>query len=136
MKLTPYILSCFLIGCMTGCSPSSLEEYYYEGESLGKELLRDLESIQTAADLYQNQAKLKKRFKMLVKLMIAAKEYELSHKEEELSFSPNRHMSEALKKEFIRIYQIEGCQEMMENLQRESLHKLSRFDHEMQTYRN
>lgn len=118
---------CALLILLVSCSPGSLEEYQLEGENIAKALLRHLERVESVGDLIKEGPKLKKEYALLVQVMIAAKIYQNKHPDEEVSEPIGLEVSEALKNEFMRIYQLEGCQEVMEGLQRESLHKLDLF---------
>lgn len=108
---------------LAGCGPSTPEEYRYEGESIVRLLHSDLCRVESLADLKVEAPKIKKRFTILTDLMIRAKKRQLQF-DENLMGESNAYLSDELKSEFIRIYQIEGCQKYMEDLQRESLHRL------------
>ena len=112
---------------LSGCAPSSLEDYHFEGEVIAKAILHSLEKVESVHDLVCEGGKLKKEFSRLVRVMVAAGKYHAQHPNEEESALIGFEVSERLKKEFMRVYQIEGCQEVMEGLQRESLHKLDLF---------
>jgi hypothetical protein len=113
-----------LIFLMISCSPVTQQEYQYEGEEVAKCILKILQKVESLADLNREALKLKKEYAKLTKVMIEAKKFQQKHPETEVSLQVGLEVSESLKKEFIRIYQLEGCQEKMEALQRESLHKL------------
>lgn len=110
-----------------GCSPSSIEEFQFEGEDIARGLLKQLEKVHSMSDLKREGPKLKKEYASLVEVMIAAKKFQNRHPDEEVPRIQRLEVSEALKKEFMRIYQLEGCAELMEALQRESLHKLDLY---------
>ena len=120
-------LTLILFFLISGCSPNSLKEYQTEGEALAKLLISELREVESTADLLKRSAKVKKIFSQLTELMICAKTYQMKHPEEQgLDFS-QRETSEILQRELMRIYQIDGCQDLMEDLQRESLHRLDLF---------
>jgi len=122
-----------LLIILSGCSPSSLEEYQVEGENIARAILKHLEKVESVSDLVREGPKLKKEYALLVQVMIQAKKYQGGHPNEEVSEPIGVEVSDALKKEFMRVYQLEGCQEVMEGLQRESLHKLDLFHRRLQT---
>jgi hypothetical protein len=70
--------------------------------------------------------KLKKRYEEFTDLMIAAKEYQLNHPEEELLElnMADSDSNEILFSELKRIYAMEGGREMLERAQREALIRL------------
>ena len=123
MRKIYFCLICILVSC----SPNSIEEFQLEGEAVAKELLNDLVKVQSLKDLKSEGPKLKKEYNQLVEIMIAAKKFQNRHLGDEVPGHIGLEVSEALKKEFIRIYQLEGCLEVMEALQRESLHKLDLY---------
>ncbi len=114
----------FLIS-FTGCSPSSIYEYRSEGEESIKKLVQELSQIENVSQLEVKEVRLKKRFTALVELMIAAKKFQAKHHDEgqEVTFW-QLELSEALKREMIRIYEIEGCAPLMEEIERDAVHKL------------
>jgi len=112
---------------LIGCDPGSMEEYRYEGESVSRLLCNDLVKIESTGDLKAQAPKLKKKFVQLTELMIKAKKHQLMHPEEVQIREVNMYLSDQLKMELMRLYQIEGCQMVIEDLQRESLHKLDLF---------
>ena len=116
----------------TACSPSSGEEWKLEGESISKKLVVELEQVESLQDLELRSSKIKKYFYKLTDLAVAAKQYQIRHPDafEEESYS--MHISDILKSELMRIYQIEGASEIIENLQRESLHKLDQYSKKIQ----
>ncbi len=111
---------------LTACSPSSLEDFQREGESLCSELVVDLQEIQTREDLLRALPKLKKRFNELVQIMIQARSYQELHSEEEIlqPLESTYSMNLDLIRELQRIYQIEGGQELVEKAEREALIRL------------
>lgn len=112
----------FFILC-SSCSPTSLEEYHYEGENLAKEIAIELAKVHTEEDLLSRAPRLKKKLSAMVDLMIKARKLQ-KKKEEEPFLQGSQEASDFLKEEFIRIYQIEGCAETMQEIQREALHRL------------
>ncbi len=112
-----------LIFCVS-CSASSMAEFQLEGEGIAKTVLARLQEVESVSDLVREGPRLKKEFASLVKVMIEAKKYRAENPEEEAPVLVRLEVSEALKREFIRVYQLEGCAEVMEGLQRESLHRL------------
>lgn len=112
---------------LTSCSPGSIREYQIEGEDVAKNIIKILEKVESPQDVERDSLKLKKEYAALVKIVIDARKYQQNHPGEEVRGPISSEVSDKLKKEFIRIYQIEGCQDVMEALQRESLHKLDLY---------
>lgn len=117
---------------LSACSPHSLEECQQDGETIGRAILKELQRVESVGDLVRVGPRLKKEYAKLVWLIIAAKKYQDILPQENFSEAIGFEVSESLKKEFIRVYQLEGCQEVMEGLQRESLHKLDLYHKRLQ----
>jgi len=129
----------FWIVCLLfalGCSPSSLEDYQHEGEAVCRLLIKELKKIESREDLIKATPKLKKRFHQVVDIVIEARKFQEGHPEEkkEFTFDP-RQMSDLLKSELKRIYQIEGGRELMEHAQREALIRLDAFEKEVKNHK-
>jgi hypothetical protein len=124
------ILAFILIVLAAGCSPNSLEDFQHEGEAMNRALAKDIREIRTREELVKAIPRLKKRYEEFVDLIIAAKEYQQEHLEEEppeVNFSdlPN---GELLFWELKRIYAMEGGRESMEKAQREALIRLDAYE--------
>ncbi|MCH9617032.1 MAG: hypothetical protein SP4CHLAM5_00080 [Chlamydiia bacterium] len=116
MKTYFTILFLFLVSC----SPSTLSEWRVEGVSIVKDLVEELKEIDDFKSLQAKKASIKKKYNKLVGVMIEAEKYE----QEQNTFLPESFYSDALKAQYIRLYQIEGCKELLFAIQKESLHRL------------
>ena len=116
-----------LMDLLCGCSPSSLEDFHYEGESRCKALVHDLQKIQNREELTRAIPKLKKTFEELVTLMIHAREFQENHPaDNEVAFENT--FSSLLEEELRRIYAMEGGREIIEHAQQEALVRLDAFE--------
>lgn len=125
--LAVFIFVCLLV---SGCAPTSLDDYRHEGEAVGREILIDLQKIHTRDDLVQGEMRLKKKFEKLVSLILDARIFILDHPDLE-SFTPSAidmEVSQLLKIEMERIYSIEGGREIIEKAQREAMLRLDGFE--------
>jgi hypothetical protein len=113
---------------LTGCAPGSLEEYCFEGEGTMRKLILECKNIHSKEDLVAERPKIKKNLTHLTDLMIAAKKFQMKNPEEEFTLNLSYAVSNQLKEELSRIYKIEGCRQLMEEMERESLHKLDSFN--------
>jgi hypothetical protein len=113
----------------TGCSPSSLEDYRHEGEAVCRELTADLQCIQTREDLVSLETKLKKDFEKLVAVILDAQQFIQKHPDSETLqvYAIDTEMSDRIKVELQRVYQIEGAKEVIEKAQRESMLRLDGY---------
>jgi len=124
------IFTCFLGCILFSCSPSSLEDFHFEGESVTREIIEELEMIQTREDLALHEQSLKKKFEKLVAIIIQARQYQIDYPEEALSHQllQESEISAKLMQEIQRVYQIEGGRESVERAQREPMLRLDGFE--------
>lgn len=115
-----FFLALFFL--MSSCNPSTLSEWRVEGVCIVKTLVEELEKIQSLEDLKRSSSSIKKKYNKLVEVMIEAEKWQ----EQEGDFHPESFYSEALCREYIRLYSIEGCKELLFSLQKDGLHKLDR----------
>ncbi len=107
---------------MVSCSPSTLSEWRVEGVSIVRNLVEELEGVTSLEELEAKKGSLKKKYNQLVYVMIEASHYE----EEEGDLVPDSFYSDALRDQYVRLYEIEGARALLFEIQRESLHKLDK----------
>ena len=115
---------------MSGCAPSSLEDFQREGESRCKGIVELLEKVEQYEQLIPLEPTLKKKFESLVDLFIQAREFQERHPED-VPLEKNRstqRISQQLQEELRRIYALEGARELIERSQQEALVKLDAFE--------
>ena len=111
------------------CSPSSLEDFRYEGEARCRSLVKELQKIETREQLIRIAPVLKRHFEELVTLMIHAREFQEEHSDEEPGIlASDKVASRLLEDELRRVYEIEGGREIMERAQQEALVRLDAFE--------
>lgn len=112
------------------CGSHSLEDFREEGEAVSQKLLVELSQIHTRQELLSSQIKLKRLFNDLVIIMIAAQNFREKHPDADLpELSLENHLlSDKLRTELDRIFQIEGARELLEKFQEESLDRLDAFE--------
>jgi hypothetical protein len=118
------------LSMLTSCSPSSLEDFHYEGQSRCRALIADLQKIHNREQMSRAAPVLKKHFEDLVTLMIHAREFQEEHPDEAapvILFSEST-VSALLEEELRRIYAMEGGREMVERAQHEALVRLDAFE--------
>ena len=113
-----FLIFCFLVSC----SPSTLSEWRVEGVSVVRDLVEELEQVATLVDLERRKASIKKKYNRLVQIMIEAEKYD-----EEDALRPFSFFSNALRDQYVRIYQIDGGKEFLFEVQKEGLHKLDLY---------
>jgi hypothetical protein len=113
---------------LNSCSPSTPEDYKQEAQASTKKLLKTLKKISTKEEIFQHKESIKKEINSLVDLMIEAREAQ-RFSTFEVSSSSNT-TSSLLRSELIRLYQIEGAQEVIEKIQSESLRRLDAYEKE------
>lgn len=112
----------FLLFFLQGCSPSTKDEWRLEGISVVRLLIKELEEIDGFIDLEKRQKTIKKKYLSLVDIMIAQ---DLCS-DESLAVLTDTFYSDALQKQYVRLFQLEGCRDMLFSIQKEALHKLDK----------
>ncbi|MGL5627055.1 MAG: hypothetical protein ACRDDW_06050 [Candidatus Rhabdochlamydia sp.] len=107
---------------LLGCSPSSYEDFQFEGDAHCRKILTTLRSIQDRQQLLQALPLLKQHFEDLADLIIAARKFQQTSLETK-DFYPSFY-SMALKEELKRLYQMEGGREMVEKAQKQAFLRL------------
>lgn len=125
-QFTSTVFFLFLSLC-AGCGSRSLEDFREEGNQATDSLVAELRQIQTRRDLIEAAPKLKQSFNRLAALMVAAREFQKTHPDhEKLELQEKDHaLSEQLRAELNRLYEIEGGREIIEKYQEEALRRLS-----------
>jgi hypothetical protein len=110
---------------LCGCQPTSLEDFQDEGASCLRVLLEDLRKVETREDLALIEPIVRKRFDVLVEIMIQARIFEQKNPGSAKTFSSrNQVLSDALLEEMKRLYCIEGGKEFLERTQKEAMLRL------------
>ena len=119
-----------LLLCLFGCSPTSLDDFRNQGQSVTRSLIQDLRLIQAREDLAKLEPILKKRFEALVFIMIEAREFQINNPEAIFSepSALDMDLNEELKQELERVWKVEGGREMIERAQREAMLRLDGFE--------
>lgn len=120
----------FLFFLAAGCAPHSKEDFQHEGESLCRDLTKELRKVQTREDLAKAAPKIKAKFEKIVDLVIEAKKFQMESEEEETNsdFTPDIAASDAFLAELKRVYKIEAGRDTIEKAQKEALLRLDAFD--------
>ena len=124
------IRSLLIFFCLVSCSPSSLQDFRQEGQSVQRVIIRDLRRIRSKEQLAKAKPRLKRHFDKLVTIIIEARKWQDSHPlGDELPFSKkDLGLSEALRGELARVYTIDGGRQMIEESQAKALAKLDLFE--------
>lgn len=112
----------FVFALFSSCSPNCNEEIKKESQKTVFQLIKELNSISSREDLIKKKIILKKYFDKLAVLMIEADKLAGSTNKDDDDFSS---FSDELKSEMIRIYEIDGGQELIENYQKNALRMLT-----------
>ena len=129
-KLFSLTLAFFLSMLIFSCGKSTLEDYREEGRSVTKELIQELKKIRNKDQLLVSAAKLQKLFDQMVDVMIAAQNQKLElHKQEGLELTKEDHdLSDSLRFELNRVYNIEGGKAIIEKTQEKALNRLENYE--------
>lgn len=118
----------FFLILLVACSPASVQDFQREGESICRDLTRELKKIQTREELVKAAPKLKAKFDKLVDLMIEARAFQRESEEVFDPISNHSEVSRLLLCELRRIYQLEAGRETIEKTQKEALLRLDAFE--------
>ncbi len=110
------------------CNSKSLDDYYDEGQNQISSIISDLESIQTRQQLLDASSRLQKQYIDLVNIIISAEEYLDKHPDQKIWQHQETLLSDRLREELNRLYQIEGAREIMEKCQQEALYRLDAYE--------
>jgi hypothetical protein len=131
--MSKHLRTIFIITFFTlffcSCGSRSLEDFREEGEAISTLLVKELNRVHTRDQLLQSSPKLKQLFGSLVDVIIAAHEYR-EHQDsiETLEFSSQSlYVSECLRAELNRVYQVEGARSIVEKCQEHALHRLDGY---------
>ncbi|NGX38819.1 MAG: hypothetical protein KR126chlam1_00132 [Chlamydiae bacterium] len=102
-----------------GCSPYSQEDFRAEGQAKCRQIALLLKHVHSSEDYEEVEGALKKKFHVIVDLMIAAEK-----KHHGVSTDRANRYNEALSQELQRIYLLKGGREWIERCQREPLIRL------------
>lgn len=110
---------------LISCSPASPDEFANESERIQKELVRQLRDVETLDDIAKRGPKIRSLSFELVELMKKADVY---YKKTHQEIVPrDLPITEVLRSEMKRIYQLDGGREMIEKYQREALFLLDEY---------
>lgn len=133
MKMIRFFLGFLTLALLTSCGRQSLEDFREEGEGITRSLTQELRSIHSRDELILHFPRLKKHFDELVNVMISAREFQEKYpKSIEVPLEKGNHdISDRLRVELNRIYQIEGGRELVEKAQEQALNRLDAFEKRM-----
>ena len=107
-----------------GCNPTN-EDIQQESQKIIKQLIEQMTIIHNYGELQKSAPQLKKSFNKLVDIIIEARKLEIKDAKFEIK---NHHLSDLLRYQVERIYRIDGGKEIIEEMQRDALHKLNAFE--------
>lgn len=106
------------------CGKPTLEDYREEGQSVLRSLVNDLRSVRTRQDLVVAVPALQKHFDRLAAIMIEAEQLRLEHGDMRDIHVGEPHISDDLRAELTRIYQLPDGRELIEQCQEGAFMKL------------
>jgi len=114
---------------LTGCSQSSLDDYREEGVVITYSLIKELHKIKNRQQLLESSAKLEGLFNELVDVMIAAQEFKQKNMTgEESHHKVHLEISDGLRIELTRLYQIEGSRQIIEKYEEHAMQRLDLYE--------
>jgi hypothetical protein len=105
-----------------GCGSPTLEDYREEGQSVLRSIIHDLHTIKTKQDLVNAVPKLNQQFNRLVDIMLEAEHLRTP----ETPVKNDFYVSDELRTELLRIYQLPDGRELIEQCQAGALIRLEK----------
>lgn len=120
-KLFVYTLLTVLTVSLQSCSPNTQEECIRECSTTISLLIAELKEVNSREDLLKKKGVLRKYFDQIAHMMVLAKTTE----DEGLNDAGPPSWNQELLIEMMRIYEIDGAKELMENYQKNALRSLA-----------
>lgn len=124
MRWSPALSVIFLLFLLVACGGSPIERAQSKGEGVTRALLKEFQKIHCRKDILEREGRLKRLFQELVTTILEVDAVAIES-QEEAQRGENRY-SQALQDELIRLYQIDGVREIVEDCQREALYRLDK----------
>ncbi len=118
------------LSCLIGCTPHSIDDFRAQGNGVMYHLVKELKKVQTLDQLLAVSHRLKPLFNKLVTIMIQARRFQEKHPDRSYLWHPEKNSiaAEKLREQLQRIYTIQGARKVMEEIQKEALHRLDAFE--------
>lgn len=125
-----FLISLLVLLITVSCSSKSLDDFRQEGKAISENITSELRHVHTREDLVAIQMKLRRLFDELVDTIIEAKEFQQTHPITELSEQElaDTSVSDELRAEMNRVYQIEGVRQLVEKCQEPALNRLDAYE--------
>ena len=125
MKLVSILLCLF---CALGCSKRDGDFYLRRGTEIQRQLITELENVQTLPDLFGKQEALSSLFDELAKVAIEARRYQIrTHTSWEIPSSASEKSRE-LEQHMQRVLQIPGARAFLEKCQSRGFERIDAFE--------
>lgn len=122
----PRTLFLLLTLILLSCGSPTLENYREEGQGVLRSLVNDLRRVKTRQDLVSAAPKLQERFNHLVDIIILAEDFRAKNGDSQEISLGDYYLSDDLRAELIRIYQLPDGRELIEQCQEEALERLEK----------
>ena len=123
------ILPCFLL-LLHACSPTSARDYQTQIAGQVHRFSKDLKKIKDPHGLQSQKKRLKKHFDQLTQMVITYNQYLDLHPEIDTKITRKLEREAlALKGELCRIYELDGGQQLIEEVQTDAYYRMGLFEH-------
>ena len=126
-SISHLMLWIFSIIGFLGCSSPKLQECQKKGQKIVKEMLADLSTVENKEDMQRVAPRVKKHVENLTSLMIEAKIVQRKSKDFFADLMISEELSERFQAETARLIAIEGVENILSEIEQESLHRLHAF---------
>lgn len=113
-----------LLLLLAGCRTQSPQQLSQNTAAVTERMLALLGQIETRQDCLAREEDLEKLYLAYAELIIKAEQLLERKAAEGLVFPSDDQLSESLRAELLRVYDIDGCREIVERAQEEAMHKL------------
>ena len=112
------------------CSPTSSQDYQTMIGGEIKRFVQDLRKVKNPQDLQHRKKKLKKHFDSLANMIVEYNQFLDQHPESESLLGQTLgESSQKLKEELCRIYELDGGQQIIEEVQTDAYYRMGLFEH-------
>lgn len=118
--LSIFLYITFISVCLTSCSANGLEDVQEEAHTVMKQMTELLSRVETREELLKKKSDLKKYYDQMAKILIEANHFD-DAEEDKIFLSSSKGLLAALAK----VYEIDGCKEIIEQCQVTALRTLA-----------
>ncbi len=117
-----YISACLML-LLSSCQSDSRESFQRSGKQLTSRMAELLSGVDSRQACLERESELESLYLQYAALIVRAEAFLKKHP---MDLSDDDSVSEVLRRELLRVYEIDGCREIVERAQREAIHHLNK----------